>query len=52
MFQRLVRGRGRLYEDITEAAFEACVRRRFEVVRRQPLEGVERSLYVLRKRAG
>jgi SAM-dependent methyltransferase len=52
MFQRLVRGRERLYEDITEAAFEACVRRRFEVVRRQPLEGVERSLYLLRRRAG
>jgi SAM-dependent methyltransferase len=51
MFQRLVRGRERLYEDITEAAFETCARRHFEVVRRQPLEGAERTLYLLRKRA-
>jgi ribosomal protein L11 methylase PrmA len=49
MFQRLVRGRERLYEDITEARFEDCLRRRFEVVRRQPLEGADRTLYLLRK---
>ena len=49
MFQRLVRGRERLYENITEAAFEACLRRRFEVVRRQPLEDAHRTLYLLRK---
>ncbi len=49
MFRRLLRGRERLYKGITEAAFEACVRERFEVVRRQPLEGSERVLYLLRK---
>jgi ribosomal protein L11 methylase PrmA len=49
MFRRLLRGRERLYEGITEAAFEACVRERFEVVRSQPLEGTQRVLYLLRK---
>jgi len=50
MFRRLLRGRERLYEGITEPAFEVCVRERFEVVRRQPLEGTARSIYLLRKR--
>ncbi len=50
MFRRLLRGRERLYEGITEAAFESRVRERFEVLRREPLEGSERTLYVLRKR--
>ncbi len=51
MFRRLLRGRERLYEGITQAAFEVCVRERFEVLRRQPLEGAERTLYLLRKAA-
>jgi SAM-dependent methyltransferase len=50
MFRRLLRGRDRLYEGVTEAAFEACLRERFEIVRRQPLEGGERVLYLLRKK--
>ena len=50
MFRRLLRGRERLYEGITEAAFESRVRERFEVLRREPLEGSERTLYVLWKR--
>jgi hypothetical protein len=49
MFQRLLRGRERLYEGVTEAAFENALRRHFDVVRRQPLAGTERTLYLLRK---
>ncbi len=49
MFRRLLRGRERLYEGITEAAFESRVGERFQVLRRQPLEGTERTLYLLRK---
>lgn len=52
MFQRLLRGRDRLYSGISEAAFEACARQQFEVVRRQPLEGMQRTLYLLRKQSG
>jgi SAM-dependent methyltransferase len=50
MFKRLVRGRERLYEDITQAAFEECVSRRFAVLRRQPLAGADRTVYLLRGR--
>jgi hypothetical protein len=52
MFRRLLRGRDRLYEGVTEAAFEECIRQRFDVIRRHPLEGTERVLYLLRKRGG
>jgi SAM-dependent methyltransferase len=50
MFQRLVRGRDRLYGHVTEAAFQSIAARRFSLVWRQPLDGMERTIYVLRKR--
>ena len=50
MFQRLTRGRDRLYNDLTREGFESVCGRHFQVVRREQLECSGRYLYVLRKR--
>jgi SAM-dependent methyltransferase len=50
MFKRLVRGREHLFAELTEPAFEAACRRRFDIVRTQHVEGTERWLYLLSKR--
>lgn len=49
MFRALLRGRDHLHADFNEASFEAAVRGRFDVVRRRPLENLDRVLYLLRK---
>jgi SAM-dependent methyltransferase len=49
MFQRLVRGRGELHQDLTHEVFEDASRRHFQMVRVQHLEGTSRWLYLLRK---
>jgi hypothetical protein len=51
MFRRLLRGRAELHKDLTVDAFENACRRRFEIMRRQPVEGSQRWLYLLRRRA-
>jgi hypothetical protein len=51
MFRRLTRGREALHTGLTTAVFETSCRRRFDIVRSQPLgEGSTRTMYVLRKR--
>ena len=49
MFQRLLRGRDHLYHHLSEDAFQTAAGRRFAVVSRHPLQGMERTIYVLRK---
>jgi SAM-dependent methyltransferase len=51
MFQRLLRGRERLYWELTAEAFETRCLRWFEVVRRVPMSYGDRTMFVLRKRA-
>jgi SAM-dependent methyltransferase len=51
MFQRLLRGRIRLYENVSEAAFRREAGRRFDLVSCQRLPGMDRVIYVFRKRA-
>jgi SAM-dependent methyltransferase len=51
MFRRLARGRDALYAHLTQAHFEATCASRFEIVRRLPIEGSSRILYLLRRRA-
>lgn len=49
MFRRLLRGRGELHRDLTVEVFESKCRARFEIVRRQAIEGCNRYLYLLRR---
>lgn len=51
MFRRLTRGRDRLHEDLTPAAFEDAFLRHFEPVRSQALPDSHRIMYLLHKRA-
>lgn len=50
MFQRIVRGREALHEGLSEEAFERAAREHFEVVRAERVHGLERWLYLLRKK--
>jgi SAM-dependent methyltransferase len=50
MFRRLSRGRDALHKDLNADVFESTVRRHFEIVRTQHLEGTSRWLYALRKK--
>ena len=50
MFKRLVRGREQLYAALTQPAFEAACRHRFDIVRTQHVDETARWLYMLRKR--
>lgn len=50
-FRRLARGRDYLYADLSRATFEEALKRRFEIVRCEPLPSGERVAYVLRKTA-
>lgn len=49
MFRRLARGRDSLYTWLDEKSFEAAAARRFDVIRRQPLD-TGRVLYFLRRK--
>ena len=51
MFRRLTRGRDELHKDLTAELFEAVVRRHFDIVRVQHVEGATRRLYLLKKRS-
>jgi SAM-dependent methyltransferase len=50
MFQRILRGRGRLHQQVTKDWFEAEAARRFDLVRVTPIEGLHRWLYLFRLR--
>jgi SAM-dependent methyltransferase len=51
MFQRIVRGREQLHADLTVERFEQAARRHFDVVRSQKIDGLNRWLYLLRRRS-
>lgn len=50
MFRRLTRGRDHLHRELTPEFFEHTCRTRFDLVRKQPIEGTGRILYVWAKR--
>jgi SAM-dependent methyltransferase len=50
MFARIARGREELHRGLNAAAFEACFRTQFEIVRTKHIEGTFRWLYAFRKR--
>jgi hypothetical protein len=50
MFQRIVRGRDELYSHISPAWFEAAALSRFELVRSTRIDGLNRWLYLFRRR--
>lgn len=49
LFRRLARGRDYLYAGLTRESFEEACKRRFEIVRAEPLPSGDRVAYVLRK---
>jgi hypothetical protein len=50
MFRRITCGRDHLHADLTEEAFENAAAPWFDVVRKHPIEGSSRTLYVLRRK--
>jgi SAM-dependent methyltransferase len=51
MFQRIARGREQLHAGLTVERFEKAARVRFDVARSQKIDGLNRWLYLLQKRA-
>jgi SAM-dependent methyltransferase len=52
MFQRLLRGRQALYEQLSPDAFEAAARTQFHILQSEQLTGSCRHLYLLKKLSG
>ncbi len=50
MFQRIVRGRTQLYAHLTRERFEEVAGERFELVRCQRMDGLDRWIYLYRRR--
>jgi hypothetical protein len=50
MFQRIVRGRESLHDDLTFERFEATAAAHFELVKTLRIEGLHRCLYLYRRR--
>jgi hypothetical protein len=50
MFQTIARGRERLYAHLTQDYFESAARHRFEQVQRERITGMDRWLYLFRRR--
>jgi SAM-dependent methyltransferase len=50
MFVRIVRGREALHRGLTRAVFEAAAAVHFDLVKAQPLDGLDRCLYLYRLR--
>jgi hypothetical protein len=50
MFKRIVRGREDLYAHLTREYFESAANRRFELVRSAQIDGLQRWLYLFRRR--
>lgn len=51
MFQRIVRGREHLHENLTVDSFEQAAQQHFSIMRSQKIDGLNRWLYLLRKHA-
>jgi SAM-dependent methyltransferase len=51
MFRRIARGRGPLHAGFTKEAFDTALRHRFDVLRSLPIGGLDRCLYLARKKA-
>jgi hypothetical protein len=49
MFRKLLRGRDHLHTGFNQKAFESAFSERFHILRRCPLDGLHRALYLLRK---
>jgi SAM-dependent methyltransferase len=49
MFRRLARGRDALYAHLTASYFESACTNRFQILRKQPIAGSSRTLYLLRR---
>jgi hypothetical protein len=49
-FKRIVRGRGALYSHLTRERFEAAASERFDRVRSARIDGMERWIYLYRRR--
>ncbi len=50
MFQKIVRGRDALYSRMTKEWFEAAAAERFDLVRTRRIDGLQRWLYLFRRR--
>ena len=50
MFIRIARGREMLHQDLTRNAFEAAASVHFDLVKAQPVDGLDRCLYLYRLR--
>ena len=50
MFIRIARGREMLHADLTRTAFEAAASAHFDLLKSQPLDGLDRCLYLYRLR--
>jgi SAM-dependent methyltransferase len=50
MFIRIARGRDALHRDLTRTAFEAAAATYFDLVKVHPLDGLDRCLYLYRRR--
>lgn len=50
MFRRIVRGRAHLYSHLTQSRFEAAALRWFELVKSAQINGLNRCLYLFRRR--
>jgi hypothetical protein len=48
--QRLLKTRVDIFKDYTPEGFETAFNAHFEMLRRQPIEGTERTLYLFRVR--
>ncbi|HTB15358.1 MAG TPA: methyltransferase domain-containing protein [Bryobacteraceae bacterium] len=49
MFRRLARGRDALYAHLTASHFESASQPWFQIIRKQPIAGSSRTLYLLRR---
>jgi SAM-dependent methyltransferase len=50
MFRKITRGRDALHESLTTEAFEATAAKFFDTVRKEPVQGSARVMYLLRKK--
>lgn len=50
LFQRLLRGREDLYKSYSEDYFEKCFTNSFEIIRKQKIPNMDRSLYLMKRK--
>ncbi len=51
MFRRILRGREKLYAHVSREWFEASAQARFELIRSEKIDGLDRWLYLFQKRS-